>query len=86
MGELKAKTKQELDELTADLTRLRDEIRLKLHLASMDVQKGFEQMEPEVKELERKTTELTEDEAMKAQLAMKKAKQKLKDLRDRIKG
>jgi uncharacterized protein with PhoU and TrkA domain len=78
------RTKSEIQNLSNDLQRLRDEVRLKMHLASMDVKKGFEDMEPEVRKLEQQTEELTQEQAVKVELAMKKAKKKLQDLRDRI--
>ena len=47
--------------MKAELQQLRDEIRLKLHLASMDLKDQFERIEPDVRSFERRAEEVTED-------------------------
>jgi hypothetical protein len=50
MSPSKDRIRAELD----DLARLRDEIQLKLHLASMDAKQAWKELEPRLDELDRK--------------------------------
>lgn len=46
--------RKQLDHDLAELKKMRDEIRLKLHLAGMDAKERWKQLEPKVEEIERK--------------------------------
>lgn len=54
--ELKEESKKAVDELQ----RLRDEIKLQLHLASADARDAWEKLEPEIRSFEEKMNRATE--------------------------
>ncbi len=83
MGTLKQRTKDELDHLVEELTRMRDELRLKLHLAGMDVKKGYEKIEPEIFSAEQKVKRATEETAHEVKAKLHELRTKLEGLRDR---
>lgn len=56
--------KASLDKDLADLARMRDEIRVKLHLAGMDAKSAWKSLEPRLDDLEREARE--EGEAVKS--------------------
>jgi len=74
----------------ADLRTLRDEIKLKVHLASMDARAAWEQVEPRLNELERQAETLAEGAVQATTEATDKVISELKDtlisLRKRIVG
>jgi hypothetical protein len=53
MNETKTELKDELKKSLSHLMALRDEVRVKLHLASMDVKAEWNKLEPHLGELER---------------------------------
>ncbi|MBK8263319.1 MAG: hypothetical protein IPK80_18490 [Nannocystis sp.] len=74
----------------ADLRTLRDEIKLKVHLAGMDARAAWEQVEPRLSELERQAESIAEGAAQATTEATDKVIGDLKDtltaLRKRIVG
>lgn len=46
--------RKRFDQDLAELKKMRDEIRLKLHLAGMDAKERWQKLEPKVEEIERK--------------------------------
>jgi len=75
---------KDLDKVRNDLTSLRDEVRLKLHLASMDTKDSFEQLEPRV----RRFVQDLEKAGTSARDELRKTGTRLRDelvgLRDRL--
>lgn len=49
--------KQNLDKDLAELARMRDEIRVKVHLAGLDAKSAWKSLEPRLDELEREARE-----------------------------
>ena len=84
MATMREKTKEEIDELVTNLQKIRDEIRLQLHLASMDAKKGFDQLEPELRRLEERTTHATEESANEIKEALRKLQSRFRDLCERV--
>ena len=54
MAELKDELKTEINTTLADLQRMRDEIRLKIHLGAMDAKDVWADLEPRLVDLEKK--------------------------------
>ncbi len=52
--------KEEIQKSVGLIRTLRDEVRLKLHLAGMDVKEEWRQLEPELADIERAANNLTE--------------------------
>jgi hypothetical protein len=52
--------KHEIQKNLGQLKALRDEIKVKVHLAQMDVKDEWNQLEPQLSELERAATDFTE--------------------------
>jgi hypothetical protein len=65
--------KWEVDELRREVTRLRDEIRLKLHLGAMDARDAFTQLEHDIEHTAR-------DASQSAQRALEIARARLREL------
>lgn len=60
MSQTTAELKKDIQESLALVRTLRDEIRVKLHLAGMDAKDEWRQLEPQIAEVERAAGELTE--------------------------
>ena len=56
---LKDEAKSTAASMKEDLQELRDTIRVKLHLGSMDLRDRFEQLEPKVKDFEHRAEKVT---------------------------
>ena len=67
MNDAKQELKKDIEKSVNDLKKLRDEIRLKIHLAGMDVKTEWQKLEPEIAEAERSARVLTD--ATRATLA-----------------
>ena len=82
MGPLeKPPGKQDFEKAVAQLRTLRDEIKVQLHLASMDAKDAWQKLEPGLAELEQKMGQVTDASRSKAQDLLKRFAQ----LRDRMK-
>jgi hypothetical protein len=77
----KPKGKQEIDQIVGQLRTIRDEIRVRLHLANEEVKKAWNNLEPTLSEIEQKMGQVTADTKAKAQELLKR----FSDLRDRLK-
>jgi hypothetical protein len=75
-----ADLKKDLHKGLADLRTLRDEVRVKLHLAGMEAKKEWDELEPQLAELERAAGDL----GAAAQTAVSKAVSRLSKLRDSL--
>lgn len=60
MNDAKQDLKKDIENSVNDLRKLRDEIRLKIHLAGMDVKSEWQKLEPEILEAERSARVLTD--------------------------
>ncbi len=58
----------------AELGRLRDEIRVQVHLAGMDLKKAWDELEPKLAEADRGAENMTEEAYRTAVESLKKAK------------
>jgi len=67
-----------------ELKRIRDEIKLKIHLAAMDVRDAFEKMEPKLKDLERQVANAGAAASREVEAAIQKAKDALAQIKEKI--
>jgi hypothetical protein len=67
-----------------ELKKIRDEIKLKIHLASMDVRDAFEKLEPKVKDLERQVAGAGAAASREVEAAIQKAKEALGHIKEKI--
>jgi methyl coenzyme M reductase subunit C-like uncharacterized protein (methanogenesis marker protein 7) len=79
MATMRQKTKEEIRELVNDLTRMRDEVRVRLHLAGMEVKQRYDKIDEEIFEAEQRAKRATEETASEL-------KERLRDLRTRLEG
>jgi predicted site-specific integrase-resolvase len=79
MATLEKKTKEQIQELMNELTRVRDEARVRLHLAGMELKQRYDKLEEEVFEAEQRAKRASEDTA--SDLIAK-----LRELRARFEG
>jgi transposase len=77
MAEAKTELKKELEKNLTLLQTLRDEVKVHLHLASMELKDQWNKLEPHLYDAEKKAAEVT-DEARKT---LAEAVQKLQKLR-----
>ena len=73
-------------DLTQDLRRLADEIRVKIHLASMDAKSAWASLEPKVQEFERKVDRATKSAADDLDSLAAVLHKELESLRARVFG
>jgi hypothetical protein len=74
MNETKPELKEELKKSVAALQTLRDEVRVKIHLASLDAKTEWNKLEPHLYDLERAAEEATEATRRKVEEAIQKVK------------
>ncbi len=72
MGDAKNELKKELEKGLSRLQTLRDEVRVRLHLAGMDLKDQWNKLEPHLEEAEKKAGEVSEDAKNKLADAVKK--------------
>ena len=77
MAEMKTELKKELEKNLNLLHTLRDEVRVRLHLAGMDLKEQWNKLEPHLEDVEKKAEDLTDD----ARTAVGDALKKLQKLR-----
>jgi hypothetical protein len=73
--------KQDLDKLVGQLRTIRDEIRVRLHLASNEAKEAWSRLEPTLGEIEQKMGQVTDETKAKAQELLKR----FSEIRDRLK-
>jgi hypothetical protein len=74
MNETKPELKEELKKSLAALQTLRDEVRVKMHLASLEAKTEWNKLEPHLFELEHAAGEATEASRRKVEEAIQKVK------------
>ncbi len=79
MATMKEKTKAEVEHLVGELTRMRDQLRVRIHLASMEIKERYSKIDEEIFEAEQKAKRATEETA-------KELKERLRELRTRLEG
>ena len=84
MGTLTQKTRGELEHLFSELATLRDELRVRLHLAGMEAKERYGKLDDEIFELEQRAKRATEDGARDVKERLTEAKKRLEHLRDRL--
>jgi hypothetical protein len=72
MSDAKAELKKELEKGVTRLQTLRDEVRVRLHLAGMDLKEQWKKVEPHLDEVEKKAGDVTDDARHMLGEAMKK--------------
>ena len=72
MKDAKDELKKELEKGIGRLQSLRDEVRVRLHLAGMDLKDQWNKLEPHLNEVEKKAGEASEDARMLLSEAMRK--------------
>lgn len=77
----KPKGKQDLDKIVGQLRALRDDIRVRLHLANAEAKEAWNNLEPTLADIERKMGQVTDETKAKAQELLKR----FSELRDRLK-
>lgn len=77
MSDAKAELKKELEKGVTRLQTLRDEVRVRLHLAGMDLKEQWKKLEPHLEEVEKKAADVTDD----ARAMLGEAVKKLEKLR-----
>jgi len=77
----KGKGKQDLDKIVGQLRTIRDEIRVRLHLASTEAKEAWNNLEPTLADIEQKMGQMTDETKAKAQDLLKR----FGELRDRLK-
>jgi len=77
MGDAKAELKRELEKGVTRLQTLRDEVRVRLHLAGMDLKDQWKKLEPQLEEVEKKAEEASDE----ARAVLAEAMKKLEKLR-----
>ncbi len=60
MSQSTTELKQEIQKNLGQLRTLRDEVRVKVHLAGMDVKQEWDKLEPQLAELERAASDFSE--------------------------
>lgn len=76
--------REQVEQMKADLQQLRDEIRVKMHLASMDLKDRFQKLEPDVKAFEHRAEEVTEEVGDELREGWTHLEAALKRLRDEL--
>lgn len=77
MTDAKAELKKELEKGRTRLQTLRDEVRVRLHLAGMDLKDQWNKLEPHLEEVEKKAEEASDE----ARTLLSEAVKKLEKLR-----
>ena len=69
-----------VEQSLADLKQMRDQIRLKLHLAGMETKTAWEEFEPKLYETERKLKSMGEEALEEAKEVAEEAKVRCEDI------
>jgi ElaB/YqjD/DUF883 family membrane-anchored ribosome-binding protein len=82
MNDRKQDHDETLSAVMSDLTRLRDDLHLKIHLAGMDARDAWERLQPRLHEIERKVEERAAAAAQSLHAAASTLRDDLRGLRD----
>jgi predicted nuclease with TOPRIM domain len=79
-------TRDQIESMKNELQQLRDEIRLKMHLASMDLRDRFEKIEPDVRDFEHRAEQVSEDVGQELHEGWDHLKKALTRIRDELRS
>jgi hypothetical protein len=82
MGDMTSELKADLQKSLDALATLRDEIRVRLHLAGMDAKDAWNRLEPRLLEAEK----LAEDVSDTSRTAMEEVVKKVREFKDSLAG
>jgi hypothetical protein len=83
---LKTEVKREVETMRNQLAQMRGEIRLKLHLASMELKDELERLDPQLTAFEHRAAATREDVSDELREAFKHLKNALERVRDGIRA
>ncbi len=86
MSNIKQDLRDGMEEALSDLRTLRDEVRLKLHLAGMDAKDAFHKLEPRLSEVEREIAKGGDSVAGAVRGTVDELRASFRRLRDELKG
>jgi transposase len=69
-----------------DLRSLRDEVRLNIHLAGMDAKSGWQKLEQQIEDADRRATEAGKKASHEVAESLRKLRGAVKAFRDRLQG
>lgn len=84
MGTVTQKTREDVERLFKDLSAIRDELRVQLHLAGMEVKEKYGKLDEEIFELSQRAKKIGEESAHEVKELLEDAKRRLESLRDRV--
>lgn len=76
--------REELEQRRADVQRLADEVRLKIHLGGMDAKDAWQRLQPKLEDFERKAEKVGADIGKELRVLGSTLKSELQKLRDRL--
>jgi hypothetical protein len=74
----------DIERWRADLTRIADEVRVKLHLGGMDARDAWNRLEPKLRDFERKAANATKEVTTELRHSAATLREELHRLRDRL--
>lgn len=86
MTEKRPSIREDLKEELDELKQLRDEVRVKLHLAGRDLKDSWRELEPRIDKLEQRAKDEGEHVARATTVLAGDLKKALRDFRDRLTG
>lgn len=78
--------KDDLEETKADLQRMADEIRVKLHLASMDAKDAWDEIQPRITDFEQRFDATADEVSDELKALGGEIKKRLLNIKDKLKG
>ena len=78
--------KDDLEETKADLQRMADEIRVKLHLAGMDAKDAWEEIQPRITDFEQRFDATADEVSDELKALGGEIKKRLLNIKDKLKG
>ena len=79
-----ATAREQVQTMKEELQQLSDEVRVKMHLASMDLKDRLQKLEPQMREFERRAEDVTEDVGQELREGWQHLKASLKKIRDEL--
>jgi hypothetical protein len=76
--------RKEGDVATTNLKTIRDQLRVKIHLAEMDARSTWRQLKPRLRDLERKSARAGAAAQVEIEAALKKLRSSLRSLRKHV--
>jgi uncharacterized coiled-coil DUF342 family protein len=86
MNEGKETLRTRINEGLGELRAMRDEIRIKLHLAGMDAKDAWAKIEPRIDKLEAQARDLRDDMVERLEHAVEDARDAARRVRNEIRG